>query len=303
MVVRMRDLSSGRESIIWKVKAEGPCPEWGWMMSVGGTRVLWGGWEPANHPYGEVFSGGFGRQARGVEDLSSDYGQVGDLLVAIVGDGPTLAFAKLVVAPNDWESCFPADLPRAKSCQFRVTSGAVKRIEGNKPVRVPGVPASVTLAASAGRLAVVPADLQWGRAGHARLNGPVEIRDARTGGVALRIHPRGEVEAVALSERVVAALVREAGAVRLDVYDIRTGGLRSTVKLTGNVSPNLGAAGPIVVYQVGKAIRMLRAGERTTALVAMARTEPEGLSIEGKRVIWVENRTPVSSVQALTLRR
>ena len=224
-----------------------------------------------------------------VEGLSNDYSQAGDFLIDVVGDGPTLAYATLFVEPNDWDACFPGYSPREKTCEFRVSKGTVKRVAGNKAVSIPGAPPSMAIAASSGRLAIVPADLRWGHEFHARVNGPVEIRDANTGRLSRRIQPRGEVEAVALSEAVVAVLVRQGPTLRLEVYDVRTGTRRSSVPVGAKAGPDLDAAGTVAVYSDQKAIRVLQAGKQTTSLVAIATSEPFDLSIEGSRIAWAEN--------------
>jgi hypothetical protein len=137
---------------------------------------------------------------------------------------------------------------------------------------------------------------------HARENGPLEIRDVRTGRLALDLRPRGEVMAVALSETIVAALVREGGVQRLEAYDLQTGARRSSVRVGAKAAPELSAAGTAVLYHERKVIRILRAGEQTTRLVAKAAGEPFDLSIEGGRVAWAENSDGEGRIQAMHLR-
>jgi hypothetical protein len=289
--IRMRVLSSRRTGIIGQAGGKELCDEYGFWIAAGGTRALWGGWEPANHPLGEVVVGGLGRRPRRVEGLASDYGEVGDDVVDIVGDGQTLVYATLVVEPNDLDACFPEYTAREKTCRFRVSGGAVKRMVGNEAVLIPRVPPAAAVAVSAGRLADVPADRRWGYARRARANGPVEIRHVRTGRLVLGVRPHGEVEAVALSGAVLAGVVRQGPAQRLDVYGASTGKLRSSVVVEAGARPELAAAGTTVVYLDKTQIRMLRAGEQATSLVARAGSGyPFDLSIEGTRVAWAENR-------------
>jgi hypothetical protein len=299
--IRSRDLGSSSQAVLGEA-GDDACDEFGFWIAAAGTRALWAGWEPANHPLGTIVIGGRRQAPRRIEVLASDYSEAGDVVMDVVGDGSTLAYATLVVVPNDWEACFPENAPRARTCRFRVSRGTVRRIEGQKAVAIPGVAASAAIAVAAGRIAVVPADRRWGRARHAREHGPLEIRDVRSGRLALDVRPRGEVLAVALSEQIVATLVRERGARRLEAYDLRTGARRSSVAVGGRAAPELGAAGSTVVYSEGKAIRALRAGDRTTSLVAIAGAEPSGLSIEGRRVVWVENGGGEGRILALHLR-
>lgn len=300
-LVRSRDLSSRSQTVIGEA-GDYMCDEYGFWIAAAGTRALWAGFEPANHPIGSIVVGGRGQTPRRVGGLASDYSESGDVVVDVVGDGTTLAYATVFVVPNDWDACYPEDSPRAKTCRFRVRGGVVKRIEGTKAISIPRVAASAAIAVSAGKLAIVPADLRWGHVLHARENGPLEIRDVRTGRLALDLRPRGEVVAVALSKTVVAALVREGGVQRLEVYDLQTGARRSSVPVGAKAAPELSAAGTAVVYHDRKVIRILRAGEQTTWLVAIAAGEPFDLSIEGGRVVWAENKHGEGRIQAMHLR-
>jgi hypothetical protein len=171
---------------------------------------------------------------------------------------------------------------------------------------IPDVPPSVAIAVASGRVAVVPVDRgptpSRSFSLRAAPNGPVEIRDARTGRLALQVVPRGEVQVVELSEIVVAVLVNENGTMRLEVYDARTGAKLSSVRVPSKTSLDLDVAGRMVVYRVGRAIRLLRAGERATSLLAVAASKPIGLSIEGTRVAWAEQHGERGRIQAVALR-
>jgi hypothetical protein len=150
---------------------------------------------------------------------------------------------------------------------------------------------AAAIAVSAGRVAAVHADLGWGHALRAQSDAPVEIRDVRTGRLALRVHPHGEVRAVALSTAVLTVLVRDGRALRLEIYNARTGTRQSSVRVgsKAGVYPELAASGTTVVYSDQHTIRTLRAGQRATSLVANVSAEYFGeLSIEGRRVVWDE---------------
>lgn len=289
--VRVRHIASGRTAVVGAAGGVELCDEYGFWLAVGGTRALWAGWEPANHPLGTVQTGGIGRRPRTLQVLASDYGATGDVLVDVVGDGRTLAYATVSLVPNDWEACFPEDSAQLASCRFRVSAGAVKRVVGDKAIVVRGVPPSFAIAVGGGRLAVVPADLSWRRpedALHARADGEVEIRDARTARVVTRVQPRGEVEAVALSARLLAVLVDERGQRRLETYDAPTGRRVASARVGSGVS-QIAAADTAVVFAEQNAIRAIRAPNWTVELLAKP-SNPFDLSIEGGRVIWGENR-------------
>jgi hypothetical protein len=305
--VQMRYLAGGRSGVIGVAGgSDEMCDEFGFWIAAAGSRALWGGYEPANSPWGEIVAGGLGLKPHQVGSVATEYGEAGDLMVDIVGDGPTLLYATVRVAANDSDACFPADSPRQSSCRFRVTGGVVSRVVAGKPTAVPGVPATAAVAVNGVQLADVPADRNWQTSSgvQAALNGPVEVRDARTGKLVLRVRPQGRVEQIALSDAVLAVLVHDGRQARLEVYDAKMGAMRSSVPVGLKTAKDPAAAGSLVVYFEKNTIRLLHAGQQsTTLLVTTGSAKPFDLSIDGKRIAWAENRNEgqLGLIQAINL--
>jgi hypothetical protein len=174
------------------------------------------------------------------------------------GDGGTLVYSR-------------ADLGGGGRT-YRVT-------ESGERVRLPGVAPTRKLATSEGRLALVPR-----RGGNS-----VEIRDATSGALLTSFTPSDKVLSLALGTTRAAVLLTDAAdARRIEWYD-----LSGTLVGSANVRADarrLDMAGPRVVYRTRRTIRLLdiRTEERT--VIARPASSPIGLSIEGRRVAWAQNR-------------
>jgi hypothetical protein len=119
----------------------------------------------------------------------------------------------------------------------------------------------------------------------ARTPARVEVRDAGSGAVRLRVAVHGTVWGLALSNETIAVLVDERGRRRIDRFDDRTGSRMTSIPVPRNTT-EIDADGHTIVYLSGLDIRVVGA---TTRLQLRAAAKPIGLSIEGRRVAWAEN--------------
>jgi hypothetical protein len=187
-----------------------------------------------------------------------------------------------------------------KDCtDWSITGGGVHRIVGTKSSFQPpidGIPPAFAIAASVGRVAVVPAvvtDSLRGRWG-AQPNGTVDVYNL-SGQRLARVVPQGTVRDVALSWPTLAVIVgRSDGTTVIERYDAARGELVGTTTMPGARDLAIGTGG--IVFRVGKTIYTIRAGK--TAALWRATTTPIGLSIEGKRVAWAAS----GRIKALNLR-
>jgi TolB protein len=111
------------------------------------------------------------------------------------------------------------------------------------------------------------------------------------------IDPGGAVRALAVSSRVVAAIVHEPnGGWAIEVYQPR----RRLVRLVGRPQDQLAVSGTKLVFQVGRAIEVLDASSGSPTHVATATSPAIGLSIVDGRIAWAEDfdrRTRVRTLQ------
>jgi hypothetical protein len=87
---------------------------------------------------------------------------------------------------------------------------------------------------------------------------------------------------------------------RIVLVQPRTGRLLRQLEVPAETT-GLSAAGTRVVFSAGNEIRLVSGGEVTT--IAITAVRPRGLSIEGRRVAWIENSGGRGRIRALTLPR
>jgi hypothetical protein len=112
----------------------------------------------------------------------------------------------------------------------------------------------------------------------------------------------GVVRDLALSAAAVAVLAEDLSATRLTLLHPRTGRLLQRIDVPDQARM-LSAADRNVVFGVGREIRLLRVGQPATRTIALAQVVPAGLSIEGRRVAWIENRGRRGLIRAVTVAR
>ena len=214
----------------------------------------------------------------------ADYG--GTYLTGLAADGEgTIVYGDAKVRYD----------PRNDS--WSLTEGGVHRFLGKwYPPRIPGIPPAFAIAASAGRVAVVPAVLPDPQ--HDELaaapNGPVNVYDL-SGRRLAQVVPIGTVREVALSwPNLAVTVTRPDGTTVIERYDAARGKLVGTTTMPGAKDLAIGTGG--IVFRVGNTIYTIRAGK--SAVLWRATTTPIGLSIEGKRVAWAA----CGRIKALDLR-
>lgn len=282
--VRVRVLATGRDLGTGERRA-GPCEDKIEALAVGGGRVLWIESSYGNSTYSHVTSAVPGEPHARYHGAVIGDGAVssGDYLTGAAGDGSLLVYSVITRFTSD--GClFPDETP--EPCEFGVSGGRLIRVVGRKGVRVPGVPPAALLAAGAGRVAIVtvarlaPGD-ELDQTG-------VEVRDGFTGQLVRRVIPNGEVQDLALSRATLALLVRRGGALWLDRYALPEGRFLGATRVFGNAT-ELSVAGTRVVFRTDRAIRLLDARSGRTRVVARP-PRPGWVSIEDRRVIWVDGR-------------
>lgn len=206
----------------------------------------------------------------------------GRAVADMAGDAGTLAYAWLGFELSD-------------PCSA-VVDGGVVLVEGRQTRALFGAPRPAALAASAGRLALVPAD--EGETCFAAPpiaaaeNGTVEVRDTESGALVSSFTPLGRVQAVAMSGPAVAVLVENsAGGRRIERYATEDGTLIGSAWVSPGVADVLDMAGDTIVFQSGYMVSTMSVPTGEKSALWRAAVRPLDLSIEGRRVAWVANRS------------
>jgi hypothetical protein len=108
-----------------------------------------------------------------------------------------------------------------------------------------------------------------------------------------RFHLEGEPHAIALTPARVAVLADDGSS---DAIEVRTasGALTQKVPVSKSIAPELAMSGRWLVYHVGRDIFALDITSGQTRRIARAGANVLGLSIEGRRVAWGEQRQVVA---------
>ena len=224
------------------------------------------------------------------------------------GDGATLVYAVLLWdVVGDFSEC------HRRGCSYRVTRGGIWRVVGSKRISIPGVSPAFLVAASAGRVLVVPADRSTcvrcvltvpavatcAKCGpRAQPNGAVDIRDATSGKLLRRLSPRGEVLSADLSEPVAAVLVRKGTARRIELYDHATGEIVRTVAVPSSTA-EVAVSNDLVAYITSRSVFLVSAD--SVRMLAKSSGRPVSLSFDDDRVVWIDDGKKVDRLLELTV--
>jgi hypothetical protein len=306
--VRLRAASAGKAAVIDDLDGGDGCFDSLDAFTVAGRRVLWGGFEDCCiNGYGGVFLATPGKKPKNLLGIGQNYWSWGDFLTGASGDAMTLVFALTTIdlspgkeldpfAEDRWH-CLPGD-----PCTWELKGGGVWRVVGRTAMKIPGISAAVLVAASGGRVVVVPTErrlypgpcsdekpIGCPAAPRAAVGGSVEVRDVHGGGMISSFRPSGRVTAVALDWPLAAALTKLEGHAFLETYDARTGAPRLRTAVPAQTANELDIVDANVLFRVGRDVRMLNSVTRRVVRVAGARSTPIGLSVEGRRIAWGEN--------------
>jgi hypothetical protein len=242
------------------------------------------------------------RNERRFQEVAHGNRGAGLWLGGLAGDDDTLVFAIADVAFKDEVACLST--PKAPhACDMETRGGGVYRVVGRRPpTLVKGTTAAVAVACSGTRVAYVrsaPIATSSGRPLPAPFL-PVEVRDARTGALVTSIAPNGTPVAVALSGDVLALLEQTTDGMTLAWYDPASGSALGSLPVP-RTATGLAAGRGIVVFRVGKSIRIVEASGKHARVLAKAAAMPIGLAVDGVRVAWAENVAGRGRIRAVTI--
>jgi Tol biopolymer transport system component len=129
------------------------------------------------------------------------------------------------------------------------------------------------------------------------------VRAFGRGARATNLRTEGVVLELALTPRFAALLVERTDGKQIVLLHPRSGRLLRRFDVPLETAPQISAAGGSLVYAAGKQIRALHVDRAGTHRLAVAAVEPRHLSIEGRRVAWIENRGGRGFIRAITLPR
>jgi hypothetical protein len=262
-------------------------------FALGGSRASWYTFAQANDYYTTLETAVVGSRAKTVNGETNWGGPGGcgggDVVQAVAADGETAVYSYVHITAN------------LSACRWNKVLGGVYSVAPHR--KIDGIPPADALAVGDGVIAVIPVDSN--PADMQLIPGPkqhkVYLYNTRTRSIRT-VTARGTAREVAVSGSVLAVLVKLAGRNVIERFQTRNGAVLGSTPVPSASKPRcLSVSGTQVVYSTGREIWLLDglSGKRT--LVTTAGGRPIGLSVEGKRVYWGENRGQRGSILTLTL--
>jgi len=263
------------------------------------SDVLWTLHASSPLEFDYLVGAGYGDQReRRFQELAHTNRGAGLWFGGVVGNGTTLAYGVTSVDYEDEAGCLAGTAP----CAMKIAGGGVYRVVGRQPPKlIPGTRPAVAVAASDGRIAYVEtgAITKEGKP-VAGADATIEVVDAASGRVVSSIRPAGAPVAIALSPHVLATLEKTRLGLRLAWYALSSGSRTATgsVPVAVATTPALTASDQLVVFHVGRSIRAVEIATGRVRSLVTAAARPIGLSIEGSRLAWAENRKHGARIRA-----
>jgi hypothetical protein len=273
------------------------------LIALGGGGAVWGGFvDCCNSGLGYVVIDSPGKREKVLQELNQPYWSYGDSLTAVAGDGSTLLYA--VVSTDILRGSI--DVCKGDgggTCVVGVDKWSLKRVVGRRAIAVPGAPAAFLLAFFRDRMALVPANLSRVKChgdtcpgAYPRALRRFEIRSLTGGRILAKRGLDGVPTAIALSDRFVAVLVRDADLAWIEYFSARTGAPKGKKTVPRAAADELSISGTRIAWHLGKVIHVFDAATGVDSAVVSARSKPIGLTIESRRIVWAERSGLVRSL-------
>jgi hypothetical protein len=267
-------------------------------MAAGISTALWTLHQSQGTPFEQIVAASIGGPERQVERLSRASDGTGDWLGGVTGAGKTLAYSWDDVEYVNKLAC----LSDPRKCKEKIADGGIKIVTRATVAPLPGAGPALLLAASAGRIAYVPATTVHGGRPYTTTNNALPIVDATTGAPVGEATVHGFPIAIALSPHVLAVLTSQGTEHdRISWFSATDGKKLGNALVSGSGAPQLAVNDRLIVYRTGLQLRdvSIRTG-RSTKLVKTG-VNYVGLSLAHGRLVWAENHNQTGRLRALAV--
>jgi len=274
------------------------------------SAALWTRYEGGPAPNDLVMAAAFGGPEQQLDRFAHASDGTGKWLGGVAGAGQTLAYSWADVEYVNPTKCLSTGSPGA--CKKKIADGGIKIVTqttGTPPTDtpLPGVQPALQLAASAGRIAFIPAAIFHGNRPSPSNNSPVSVVDAAGGNLICRAAVHGVPAAVALSPHVLAVLSENGGGRTVGVHDTIAWYSPTDCSKRGSISVSLQAAlelaanDRLIVYRIGRQLLGVAVANKHIAKLAKTAHGPIGLSLSRGRLVWAENHGDTGRLRALAV--
>jgi hypothetical protein len=260
------------------------------------STALWTLHEGGPAPFDWVLAATFGGPERQLKKFAHASDGTGKWLVGVAGAGRTLAYSW-----DDVEYVNPSACLSGGSCKEKIAGGGIDIVTKTTDTPLLGAGPALQLAASAGRIAYVPATTVRDNRPAAASKSALDIVDATDGSVVGLASVHGIPTAIALSPHVLAVLTTLAGPHDRISWFATNGTKLGSLLVSAGTTPELATSDRLIVYRVGRLLRGISTRTGHNSVLAKTGPSPVGISLAHGRLIWAENHAGAGRLRSLSV--
>jgi hypothetical protein len=260
------------------------------------STALWTLHESGPAPFDYVLVAPFGGPEKQIDRLAHASDGTGDWLAGVAGSGRTLAYSWDDVEYVDKLACLSGG-----SCKRKIADGGIRIATraGDRPL--PKALPALQLAASAGRIAYIPATRVMGNRAGASTNSPLYVVDGVSGDPISHATVAGVPAAIALSPHVLAVLTQRGPRDRISWFSATTGTKLGSVLVSARAVPDIAASDQLIVYRVYRNLYGVSTATGHIRPLGKAAENTIGPTLGKGQLAWAENRGTGARLRALTV--
>jgi hypothetical protein len=261
------------------------------------STALWTLHETGTPNFDQVVAATVGGPERQLLRFSHATDGTGKWLGGVAGAGKTLAYSWDDVEYVNPEACLSGG-----SCRQKIADGGIRTVTKTADTPLPGSKPALQIAASAGRIAYIPATTVHGGRPYPSNGGSFPIVDASTGNVLGQASAAGIPIAIALSPQILAVLTtQETPHDRITWFSATDGTKLGSVLVSGLAAAQLAVSDRLIVYRVGLQLHSITLATRHVAKLVTTGQNYVGLALDDGRLIWGENHNGAGRLRALSV--
>jgi hypothetical protein len=271
-------------------------------VAAGISTALWTLHSSQGTSFDQIVAASIGGPERRIDQLTRASDGTGEWLGGVTGAGRTLAYSWDDVEYVNKLAC----LSDPRKCKEKIADGGIRIVFREHPgfaeQPLPGVGPALLLAASAGRIAYVPATTVHGGRPYTGMNSTLQIVDATGGAPVSQASVHGLPIAIGLSPHVLAVLTTQGtNHDRISWFSATDGTKLGDVLVSGSAAAQLAVSDRLIVYRVGLLLHGVSTRTRRVGKLVKTGLNYVGLSLARGRLVWAENHNQTGRLRALSV--
>jgi hypothetical protein len=264
-------------------------------LATGTSTAMWTLHESGPAPFDYVLAAPIGGPEKQIARLAHAGDGTGDWLGGVAGAGKTLAYSWDDVEYVDKLACLSGG-----TCKMKVADGGIKLVTRSAVTALPKAEPALQLAASAGRIAYIPATTVKAGRPSPSANNVIYLVDAATGNVIGHPLVHGIPAAIALSPHVLAVLTQRGPRDRISWFSTADASKLGSVLVSQRAVPvELAASDQLIAYRVGRTLYGVSTATGRVRALASTGLNYLGLSLRNGLLVWAENKGAGGKLRAL----